>query len=676
VDVQAAMSRTAMGDASNALALAGSLIGFGRAHGYTSLLGRAEWLSGTALVGLGRLEDAFGAYKAAIAAYDQARYTEHRLFVRSTTADALRLMGETTLGWTYLGLPLRQLDDIGRVRRRYAVLLNASLFATDQQLLRAALAFQNGALDLAVERGVSNTIVEGLISRAELAIRIGQTALAASDLKEAARLLPAISAPAMREYQDAWLQRVSAELAALTTPVPAVSRLEDIVPYFAQHEPAEVPAILLARGRAARSAGQLAVAEESFSRGLSAVERLSTGLESDQHRTSYLAASWDLYDESVDLQATMNVSASAWRLADAGRQRALGGQAPRSAAAQIGQISLPSGTVLLYFATLRDRLLVWMADSRGVRLKEMPIGSEALGLRTRAFRRLIESGADRAELDHLGKDLFRLLIEPAGDLPRGATILIAPDGALPGLPFAALIDPSTERYLIEDHPLVIVPSAQFLETGRVAAVPAPSTDRWRVVTIGNASPGDGSAPLPEARRELEDVAALYGTVTSLTGARATAEAVAAAARDADVIHFAGHARSNVAFPWLSSLLLTPDPQHPDGRLTVGEIGQWRLPRARLVVLSGCETAFGGGTRNPGVLGLSRPFLLAGARSVVGSLWEVDDRPTRVLMSAFHRAFKKVADPVLALQAAQLELIRGPSGNQLPRDWAGFATVGR
>jgi hypothetical protein len=149
-----------------------------------------------------------------------------------------------------------------------------------------------------------------------------------------------------------------------------------------------------------------------------------------------LAASWDLFDESVDLQATLRSPETAWRLADLARQRAIGGQERGPAASQIDRLSLPTATVLIYFATLRDRLLVWTADSRGVRLKEVPVGSEAIGLRTRAFRRLIESGATRAEIDRLARDLFRLLIEPAGDLQAKSTIVIAPDGALPGLPFS------------------------------------------------------------------------------------------------------------------------------------------------------------------------------------------------------------------------------------------------
>ena len=91
-------------------------------------------------------------------------------------------------------------------------------------------------------------------------------------------------------------------------------------------------------------------------------------------------------------------------------------------------------------------------------------------------------------------------------------------------------------------------------------------------------------------------------------------------------------------PLLSGIDLEPDPSE-DGRLEVHEIMELRL-KARLVTLSACETALGTSyfTELPAgddFVGLTRAFLFAGSRSVLASLWKVEDRSTLELMEAFY-----------------------------------------
>jgi CHAT domain-containing protein len=95
----------------------------------------------------------------------------------------------------------------------------------------------------------------------------------------------------------------------------------------------------------------------------------------------------------------------------------------------------------------------------------------------------------------------------------------------------------------------------------------------------------------------------------------------------------------------------------------------------LVVLSACQTALGREIRGEGLVGLTRGFMYAGARSVVASLWQVDDESTAELMKRFYQAMLKDGGrPAEALRTAQLEMSRSPRWSP-PFYWAGFVLQG-
>lgn len=113
----------------------------------------------------------------------------------------------------------------------------------------------------------------------------------------------------------------------------------------------------------------------------------------------------------------------------------------------------------------------------------------------------------------------------------------------------------------------------------------------------------------------------------------------------------------------------------DGILGVNEIARLQL-HARLVVLSACETGLGDQVPGEGTMGLARAFTLAGASSVIVSLWRVPDLSTSLLMKGFYAAYAsnggKVAE---ALQQAQLSMIKSDEYSA-PYYWAPFISIGR
>jgi CHAT domain-containing protein len=125
-----------------------------------------------------------------------------------------------------------------------------------------------------------------------------------------------------------------------------------------------------------------------------------------------------------------------------------------------------------------------------------------------------------------------------------------------------------------------------------------------------------------------------------------------------------------------------------------EVASLDLRRTELVVLSACETGIGKVAGSEGVFGLQRAFAMAGSRSVVGSLWKVDDSATQILMTEFYRnLWEKKLNKLEALRQAQLAMLkryspgerrlRGaemvdegqpPAGNS-PYYWAAFVLSG-
>jgi CHAT domain-containing protein len=164
--------------------------------------------------------------------------------------------------------------------------------------------------------------------------------------------------------------------------------------------------------------------------------------------------------------------------------------------------------------------------------------------------------------------------------------------------------------------------------------------------------GGSWARLPGTRREVEAIAGLFaaGQVETLLGERANESEVQALAakgilKSYRFLHFAAHGQANLSVAMYSSLVLAPAPERSadlsaafetDGRITAQQIvNTWDLD-ADLVVLSACESGLGKYAGGESYLGFTQALFVKGARSVVLSLWKVDDRATALLMTRFYQ----------------------------------------
>jgi len=144
-----------------------------------------------------------------------------------------------------------------------------------------------------------------------------------------------------------------------------------------------------------------------------------------------------------------------------------------------------------------------------------------------------------------------------------------------------------------------------------------------------------------------------------------------------ILHFATHSVVNSRYPALTGLLLSTVDEHgqtQNGLLQLHDIYGLRL-NADLVVLSGCRTGLGEELSGEGLIGLTQGFLYAGSRSVVVSLWSVQDKATATLMASFYEAMLKDGDaPTIALRRAKLKMYQQGAWRS-PYYWSAFVIQG-
>ena len=344
----------------------------------------------------------------------------------------------------------------------------------------------------------------------------------------------------------------------------------------------------------------------------------------------------------------------------------------------------------------RQCLVEYVLDERGsyaIEITRQDITIHALPPRSqisKLSRSLVTAIRSGGESRGSAKELYSLLVAPILHTDTDSLIVI-PDGPLHLVPFSALVDESG-AYLVERITLSAAPSATIYkllsstrETRRatkpflgVAFSPsdqsaAPSASATR----GIAALRSGTlAPLRFGREEITEAAKTFGPDSvTLDGTQASEQSLKAQPLgDFRVIHLAAHGVSDEMEPDRAALVLAPGNATEDGLWQSREIVRSRL-NADTVVLSACETGSGRLQGQEGVMNLARAFLIAGSRSVVASLWAVDDRSTATLMESFYIHLKAGLTVSEALRAAQRDFIKDYGEKAKPNLWAGFEVIG-
>jgi CHAT domain-containing protein len=312
------------------------------------------------------------------------------------------------------------------------------------------------------------------------------------------------------------------------------------------------------------------------------------------------------------------------------------------------------------------------------------------------------------------RKLSKMLLEQFIGGLQGKRLLVVTDGALQLIPFATLVNPDTGELLVKSHEIMVEPSASALAVIKKApsirqtptrsvlvfADPVFEPDDPRIKRL--ASYKSASPRSQQAGEVLRDIGLSEGgQIPRLFASGREADAIIAAlpwksGRKAvdfsanregvlsdevasyQILHFATHGASNSEHPELSGIVLSlfdQNGQPREGVLRLHDIYDLHV-RANLVVLSACSSGLGKDVRGEGLISLTRGFMHAGAKSVVASLWKVDDEATAELMGHFYNGiFQRRLTPAAALRFAQLEMAKQTRW-QSPYYWAGFVIQGQ
>ena len=268
------------------------------------------------------------------------------------------------------------------------------------------------------------------------------------------------------------------------------------------------------------------------------------------------------------------------------------------------------------------------------------------------------------------KPLYDAVIGPIEDLLDGDELIVVPDGALSLAPWAALSESLRIRTVPSLTSLKFIidsPDEYHCKSGALL-VGDPClkkvTNKW-----GNPIYDE----LTYAKKEVEMIGEIL-KCEPLTGEAATKQEVLRRIGSVALVHVAAHGSKETG-----AIALAPDPrwestnsEEEEYLLKISDVQAVKL-RARLVVLSCCHSGQGE-VSSEGVVGIARAFLFAGARSVVASLWAIDDEATMEFMKSFYQHLRGGESTSTALQRA-MKYLRDSDNFSAPKYWAPFVLIG-
>ena len=659
-----------------------------------------RFLEATALLNLGasalqsdHYDEAADWSKAAQLAASELGADDMLLIASGNLAFAYDQLGDHDRALEIFLVAEKRAAELGDLRFELKWLENIGyVYQTQGDSRRAALAYQQ-ALELA----------RRINSRSDIAITLDELAYAAIDagkLGEADSYLNQVTQLAKtsgnREDQ-LWVELARGRIAALHG---QHSQAEALFRAVLQDPDSQTSMKLEAGYRLAlldETDGHVADADKAYKSALATFEQARRQLKNEDSRLPFLANATSIYDDYVHFLVQRNSPLHALAVADQSRARTLeqglgivSERAPlRPAAFDPRSVARATDSTLLFYWLGEKQSYLWVIAPAKVALFPLPPRPQ-IAARVESYRKTLLDMRDPLESGNAdGEALYQMLVAPAAAIirPRKPVILLD-EGILSKLNFETLLVPGPEpsskaapdspaqfHYLIEDLTLSSAPSLAMLG----AAKPASGAGQ-RMLLLGNPVSPDRDFPtLPMFSFEMSRVGSHFARtqLAAFSGPQATpATYIAAQLQQYSYIHFVSHAVASSTSPLDSAIILSnPAGQEDSYKLYAREIIQHPID-AKLVTISAC---YGSGTRayaGEGLVGLSWAFLRAGARQVIGALWEVSDDSTPRLMDSLYQGLANGESPAVALRSAKLQLLHSQSRFRVPFYWAPFQIYGR
>jgi CHAT domain-containing protein len=672
-------------------------------RGYDSVTGRLDANLLTALVGCSRYTEALAAHDRAAALFTRIGDAEDLLTTTARLSGLLGLLGMKERSFAEALVQYRKARGVHNIRTWLALAGAMSVSSIDLGFPDAALLYQTSMVNrLRTER--TQYSATALWHRAAIELRLNRNADAERDLAEARKFKP--DEPGVKRAFEARLQEVEGQALMHVDPQRGVAALTTAIHDSEGTEYLSFRALLLIeRAHALQAARRPAEAERDLEAAIDLLRneekaQLAARPVSDQYWGPYFSRFTDAYELLIRQLIDENRSEEAFQYAE--RERAFEpidlilklpnappelrrlASAPKVEVAALRQ-QLPPNTYIVEYCVTDDQTFAWVVSrDTFVRLTLRAKRSDV-----RRWAGALQDAAKAPNRPAFDAGLLppydELVAKPlevirAADHTGSARVVFVPDDALHGLPFAALRNPITKRYVIEERPVAIAGSAllyvfsllrdrKFSPSDNSALlVGDPDFDRTKTLTLG-------LPRLPAARDEVEQIRSLYARNEVLTGANATADSVLRLATTSGIVHIAAHAIANGSAPSQSYVVLAPSAT--DDGILDAETLRKRLDarHTRLVVLGACSSAAGTAVSAAGIAPLVRPILAAGVPGVIGSLWDVSDATAARVLVSFHRHYRQGLDAAAALQAAQLDELRSNAGHGSAMSWAPFQAIG-
>jgi CHAT domain-containing protein len=335
----------------------------------------------------------------------------------------------------------------------------------------------------------------------------------------------------------------------------------------------------------------------------------------------------------------------------------------------------PSRTALLYPIILNDRLSLLLTLPEGMQQTTIMVNSQEVFQTIKRLQTELQIQNSSSYLKDAQR-VYEWIIHPIEDklMAEGIdTLVMVPDGVFRLIPFAALYDGNS--YLIEKYALVTLPSITLTDIEPLNGGVNGGVNRGeetRVLLSGLSEARQGFPPLPNVQKEIDNIHTLLGGTilkdNTFTIGNLKQELDYNACR---IVHVASHGVFD-ASARESFLLAYDDKITMDSLAEMIQGGVYHGSPIGLLALSACQTAKGD---ERAALGLGGIAVKAGARSVIATLWSVDDESTSLLMKEFYNQLKNPGmSKAKALQTAQMKILDGAAYRH-PFFWAPFLLIG-
>jgi CHAT domain-containing protein/Flp pilus assembly protein TadD len=269
-------------------------------------------------------------------------------------------------------------------------------------------------------------------------------------------------------------------------------------------------------------------------------------------------------------------------------------------------------------------------------------------------------------LSETGSKLYRVLIEPIKEEIVGKTKLcIINNGELSSIPFQTIgnkDDKGVFRYLVEDYSIFYTNRLDIFSNAEPTLIKG----------LSFAAYGNPDKTLPSAEKEVKEINKIITDATVYIGDVATEDKAKQSLISSRIVHFATHGILDYNDFSKTFLKFATSPGN-DGKLTIQDIKGLDIENCDLVTLSACETAVAQDVSKGWFVSPANSLLVTGVKTVVASLWSVDDEATSLLMSAFYENLKTM-HKAEALRKAQETLSHNPKYVH-PFYWGAFILYG-